>query len=86
VSRKPPAKWKFVEVFWVDSSNSNDWAELSDIPDVVEMVTRGWLIRESERAITLAATYYSIGEVHKFGEYITIPRVALLSPIKTVRA
>lgn len=59
---------KFVEVIWDDALSTPDWIERDNLPKVPRHITRGWLIKEDEKELVLAATLQmtggdSIGEV-----------------------
>ncbi len=52
---KPP--YKYVEVVWEDAtSNSESWVHINDIVAPERVVTRGWLVKETEKAVTLASS------------------------------
>jgi len=59
---------KYVEVFWDDALSTAEWVERSSLPKVPRHVTRGWLIKEDEKELVIAATLQltggdSLGEV-----------------------
>lgn len=83
MSRLP--EWRFVEAVWIDSSSDGEWTKERDLPEALTMTTRGWLVKETENAITLAGTFYDDGGTWMFGEFITIPRVALTKKLKGIR-
>lgn len=81
---KPP--WKFVELEWVDSTGpAGGWVSEGSLPAASDMISRGWLIAETEREIVLAGTYYRVDGQMNFGEVIAIPRCAFLAPPKELR-
>lgn len=84
-AKKP--EWDFVEAVWLDSaaSQNSGWHSLEEIPNIVTMVTRGWLIRKLPDEIVLAGTYYDNEGTWTFGEFISIPRCALKHPLKKLK-
>lgn len=77
----PTPPWPFVEVVWEDSAAPTDtWSHEDDLPDSAIIISRGWLVKETKRAIKLAASAAFWDETKKwiFGEQVTIPRKALL--------
>jgi hypothetical protein len=74
MARKRKDEWKFVEVVWHDATADSAWCDEGDLPDLTVIVSRGWLCRETERAVTLAASIGGSKTKAEVGEVITIPR------------
>jgi hypothetical protein len=64
-------KFRYVQVEWVDAISYTDWREASEAGQLPVITTRGWLIRDEEKFVTIAG---SIGQDGQFGEIITIPK------------
>ncbi len=59
---------EYVEVFWDDALSTAEWVDRGALPKTPRNVTRGWLIKEDEKELVLAATLQvsggdSLGEV-----------------------
>ncbi len=67
------SRWRFAEIVWNDANASSDWDKLEDIPRSRQMITRGWIISEDKRGITVAATLDLEGPEEQFSESIAIP-------------
>ena len=63
----------FVEILWDDAISSDDWDDLEDIPRVRRMRSRGWIVGEDARGITLAATLDEEHKPPRFTNEIAIP-------------
>lgn len=82
----PPAPWDFVEVHWEDSGADDEtWVAHEDVADnTLYIITRGWLIKETKRSITIAASYYRSDGKWFFGEKLSIPRKAFIGEVKKI--
>jgi hypothetical protein len=73
--KKIARKKKFVEVHWVDSVSSARWRNIDEVKDFsskeFKIVTRGFLIMESKKVITIGST---IGEDNGYMSMVGIPR------------
>lgn len=73
--KKIARKKKFVEVHWVDSVSSARWRNIDEVKDFsskeFKIVTRGFLIMESKKVITIGST---IGEDDTYISMVGIPR------------
>lgn len=78
---------KFVEVKWLDSSSTGTWSSIKDLAEPIEILTRGWLVRDEEKYVTLAGSRYANPgyDQEMFGEHITIPKCSFLSKLKVLR-
>lgn len=81
MARKPkkqvPVKmrqWIFVEVEWVDAKSDATWCGHDELPNTARILTRGWLVRETDRCLTLAASVDMDESQRQVGEVITIPK------------
>jgi hypothetical protein len=71
---KPP--YKFVEIVWDDAaSNSETWVQPKDVTAPEQVITRGWLIRDEPKFVTVASSVSNedLDEDH-VGNTIAIPR------------
>lgn len=76
---KPP--YPYMEVVWDDaSSNSESWVDIADVVEPERVITRGWLVKKTERAITLAS---SVALEEKYedsvGNTMTVPLGMIIS-------
>lgn len=78
--KKPRRKLlgRFVEMRWWDAQSKLDWIEYKS-PEweklgACPVTTRGWVVKETARALTLAGTVSNDGRSWDFSEVITIPR------------
>lgn len=62
----------FVEVEWVDAVSNEAWSASSDDMSPSTMVTRGWLIKETDTYIVLANSLHK--ETKDFGGTNSIPK------------
>lgn len=70
----------FLEVEWVDAASNEAWSDASDDMSPPTMVTRGWLIKETDTYIVLAN---SLNKNSKdFGGSNSIPKGMLLATRK----
>lgn len=76
---KPP--YKFVEVIWDDAaSNSEAWVHKNDLALPEQVITRGWLIKEDDRAIYIASSIANNVEFEDtVGNTMTIPKGMVVS-------
>lgn len=76
---RPP--YPFEEVIWDDAaSNSESWVHISDVIAPEQVVTRGWLVKETEKAVTLAASVSMQQEFEEtVGNTMTIPKGMIVS-------
>lgn len=76
---RPP--YPLIEVVWDDAaSNSETWVLLGEVSEPEQVLTVGYLVKETERAIVIANSV-SNEEVHEetVGNTITIPKGFLVS-------
>jgi len=64
---------KYVEVFWEDALSTAEWVERDKLPKVPRHVTRGWLIKEDDKELVIAATLQVSGG-DSLGEVVNILR------------
>jgi hypothetical protein len=70
-------KWpfKFVEVVWEDTFSDSKWRSVKEPPDHVIVHSRGWLINDTKRNVTVAASIVSDDDGDmSCGDVTTIPR------------
>lgn len=48
----------FLEIEWDDAMSNDGWIAVTDDVDPIRIVTRGWLIKETDTYITVAASIY----------------------------
>jgi hypothetical protein len=92
-NEKSPTKasdWLFVEIVWHDAISDSAWRTASHTHELAQITTRGWLIKKTRTAITVAATYGEQNdEEAEVNQILTIPRSWLASvtevEIKPVR-
>lgn len=82
--------YRSVEVVWEDAaSNSDSWISIPDISEPIQINTRGWLIKDEDGYVVVAASVSHDGEGDdNVGNTMTIPRGMILSikDIKVVNA
>ena len=77
---------KFVEAKWIDSASNGNWVEHSELPEPVIIISRGWLVTDAPKYITLAASHQPRdGGGHMYGEAIAIPKCALLGKVRDLK-
>lgn len=64
---------KFVEVWWLDAVSGHDWMEEADLPDPTVILSRGWLVKETDKAYILSSSI-DTREEGCVSEILTIPR------------
>ncbi len=77
MSKKRP---RFVEVRWHDAISLATWTSTKDLPSEAktpECISRGWLMVDDKRQVTLAATISENGD--DVGEVVSIPRGMVVS-------
>lgn len=62
----------FIEVQWVDAASNEAWSDASDDMSPPTMITRGWLIKETETYIVLANSLHK--DTKDFGGSNSIPK------------
>ena len=72
MARKRP---RFVTVRWTDARSTAEWLDprVDSLPEVVGCISRGWLLVDDEKQVTLAATLQIEGG-EGVGEILSIPR------------
>ena len=84
--KKPKISFPFVEVDWEDIVSDDAWVGAENLPEPAKMHTRAFLVKETTRAIYLAATLDIAQPPHvNFGEVITIPKGCVLKMRKVRR-
>lgn len=75
----PP--FPFVEVVWDDAvSNSASWVTTEEIAGPEQVITRGWLVKETAKAVTLAGSVANEAvDNETVGNTMTIPRGMIVS-------
>ena len=70
----PP--FPFVEIIWDDAaSNSQTWVEVGDITGPEQVVTRGWLVKETNSYVCIAGSVANEAiEDETVGNTMTIPK------------
>ena len=69
-----PTTWLFVEIVWHDAISDNSWCSVPDTKELACITTRGWLIKKTPKAVTIAATYGGDEEDLEVNQILTIPR------------
>lgn len=64
--------FKFVTVFWNDTTSDSKWTETDNLPKASAIATSGWLIRQDKHSVTTAASL--ICGTNVVGDVTTIPR------------
>jgi len=64
---------KFVEVEWHDAISTSEWTDRANMPHVTVCISRGWVMANDKRKITLAATL-QVENGDQVGEVLSIPR------------
>lgn len=70
---RPP--FPFVEIVWDDAaSNSESWTVIADIAGPEQVITRGWLVKQTDKAVSVAASVAN-EDLHDeaVGNIMTIP-------------
>lgn len=76
---RPP--YKFVEIVWDDAaSNSESWVAVADVAPLEQVITRGWLVKETEKFVCIAGSV-SNEEDHEeiVGNTLSIPLGMIVS-------
>ncbi|SRR6266403_1430523 len=62
----------FMEIVWEDASSNDGWSSQSDDHETETVITRGWVVKQTDKSITLAG---SVGPTKDdtFGSTQTIP-------------
>jgi hypothetical protein len=78
-SYRPP--YKYAEIVWDDaSSNSASWVAISDIAAPEQVITRGWLVKETDAFVSLAASVSNEDLAEEIvGNTMTIPKGMIVS-------
>ena len=68
-----------VRVEWVDSSSDNGrWTHPEEIDnDILEAVSCGFLVKETDKQITLALSCITTPEQEQYCQMLSIPKVAI---------
>ncbi len=81
-------KFKYVEVAWKDAHSVAEWRGLAELPAPAECVTRGWLVRETDKYVVLAGTLLwkeDGGNVELAGEIIAIPKGGFVTKMRRLK-
>lgn len=62
----------FLEIEWTDATSNDGWVDVGEEIDIEHIVTRGWLIKETEVYVTLAGSIYK-KDAKTVGSTMTIP-------------
>ena len=74
-SPSPFDGWLFVEIVWHDAVSDNSWCSVSKTREVARITTRGWLIKKTPKAVTVAATFGGAEEEElEVNQILVIPR------------
>ncbi len=82
------SKLKFVEVCWVDAHSVATWVDdVEDYPEPVACVSRGYVVKETNTFLVLAATVSlnKNGEIRGFGEVIAIPKGGFVTKVRRLK-
>lgn len=73
--------YDFIEIVWDDAvSNSESWIAPENILDPERVVTRGWKVKETPAAVTIANSIsHQTAESETVGNTMTIPRGMIVS-------
>lgn len=68
--------YEYMEIVWDDAaSNSATWVHLNDIATTERVITRGWNVKETDDAITLASSISADDhDLDIVGNTMTIPK------------
>jgi hypothetical protein len=75
----PP--WPFIEVIWDDAaSNSKTWVTVGEVTGPEQVITRGWLVKETDSYIAIAGSVPNedLDEL-TVGNTMTIPKGMIVS-------
>ncbi len=80
-------KFKFVEVAWMDAVSVANWRSFDDLPEIVMCVNRGWVVRETDKSITLAGSlmFNGANAVSLIGDVTVIPKAGMVAKIKRLK-
>jgi hypothetical protein len=80
-TKKYAPPYPFVEIVWDDAaSNSATWIEPSDITGPKQVITRGWLVKETDKAVSVAGSVANeVIENETVGNTMTIPKGMIVS-------
>ena len=75
--------WPFAEVIWMDANSKADWHPSEKHPSVVEVYQRGWLIRDDDDQLVMAAQVIEeedkMEDPYSIGDVCAIPRGCIKS-------
>ena len=76
---RPP--YKYIEVVWEDAtSNSESWVHINDVVEPETIITRGWLVKDTAKAITVASSVSMEEEFEDtVGNTMTVPKGMIVS-------
>lgn len=75
---------KKVYLRWLDSEASNEWTDIDDISDELELTESvGWLIKETEQFYLVALSYDE--GTNSINNYKKIPRCAVVGRLKILK-
>ena len=71
----PP--YPFIEVVWDDAaSNSSTWVTIAEVTGPEQVITRGWLVKETDTVLAIANVEI---EEDTVGNTMTIPKGMIVS-------
>lgn len=78
-SYKPP--YQYIEVIWDDAaSNTDAWVHKDEMQEPEQVLTRGWMIKEDDRAIYIASSVSNTKDFEDtVGNTMTVPKGMLVS-------
>lgn len=80
-------QFRFVEVRWHDTMSISTWVSRKNLlteAKTPEFISRGWLMIDNKRQVTLAATISDQND-DDIGDVVSIPRGAILGKIRTLK-
>jgi hypothetical protein len=87
-SSKPyTAPYPFVEIVWDDAaSNSETWVTTDAITGPEQVITRGWLVKETDKFVAVAGSVANEAvENETVGNTITIPLLGMIVSRRELR-
>lgn len=75
----PP--YPFIEVVWDDAaSNSSTWVTIAEVTGPEQVITRGWLVKETDTFLSIASSVSNVEiEEDTVGNTMTIPNGMIVS-------
>lgn len=68
----------YVLVRWLDAKGESKWQTEDELPQLMEVITCGWLVTDEPTMIRTAASYYYDDGTLLWGEVLAIPQGCII--------